>query len=220
MNPISVAIADDHYAVREFLADFVRASSEFQIVFQANNGQELIDFLKLNPTVDICILDICMPVLDGIDTLKQIRRTWPSIKTLVLSMHLTEFNVNRTLKEGANGIFSKDDASTDLIPALKEIYNGGFYAPDHIPRDIIKSAKRRSLVGTNITEREMSFLKFSCTELSYEQIAERMGIGKRTVDGYRESLFRKLNVTCRTGLILFAIKSGIVNIYKDVEQYS
>ena len=113
---------------------------------------------------------------------------------------------------GANGVFSKSDDAARLPAALEEIYTEGYYSSAYVSKDLIKAARRNSIASVNITDREAEFLKLCATELTYVQIADKLGIGKRTVDGYRENLFQKLHISSRTGLAMFAIQSGLVVI--------
>lgn len=212
MKPITIAIAEDHATLRQALVNFIEGFKDFKVVFEANNGKTLIDYLETNSLPDICILDLSMPVMDGYDTLKNIRTKWNNQKVLILSTFINEFNIIRLFASGANGVFSKEENIDQLHDALKNIYSNGFYGADYIPKQTLNAIKTNSIRPVNISEQEMSFLKLCCSELSYLEISEKLKVGKRTVDGYRENLFRKLNVNTRAGLIMFAINSGIVLI--------
>ena len=147
MPPINIAVADDHCLVRECLVTTVESTGNYKVNIQASNGQELIDYLKLTSQLPaICIVDISMPVLDGRETLRQIKANWPLLKVLMVSMFMTEFNIIEMLALRANGVFSKERGADDLIKALDEIYKEGFYSSEFISPEIIRAAKRKSLV--------------------------------------------------------------------------
>jgi len=211
-QPIRIAVADDHKLFRQGLVEIIRESDQFDVCAEVKNGQELIAFLEnciLLP--DICLVDVSMPVLNGFETLKIIKAKYPSQKVLLISMFSSLFNICKGLKDGANGFFLKELSAEKLLDALNEIYENGFYAADFIPRDIVNAAKRKSLIHLDFTEKQLKFLKLCCSDKSYSEIAEELGVSPRTIDSYRETLFTRLNVRSRVGLAMFATHSGIVN---------
>ena len=208
--PITIAIADDHPMMRQGMIEFFGKLPEFQLIFQAPNGKVLLDELNTRKTLpDICVLDLQMPVMNGFETLEVLRKEYPGIKVLIYSMHLESYNLQRIYKFGANGGFSKDEGILALGNALTKVYHEGLYIPDNIDDSISEAIKNHRTLIPNLTPREIEFVKLCCEELSYKEIAERMDVNVKTVDRYKENIGNKLNIKTKTGIILFAVKTGI-----------
>jgi len=206
---IKVAIADDHTLLRKGLIDLINSFGTFSVITEAGNGLQLIQELQQSQILpDICILDINMPELDGFGTLVKIRANWPDIKVLALSMYNNEFTIIRMLKAGANGYLLKNCDPAEFQKALLAIHERGFYDEGAIEKNILNKSLRDELVS--ITPKELEFLQLCCSELAYKEIADKMHISPRTVEDYRDNLFRKLKVNTRTGLVLYAVKAGLI----------
>ncbi len=209
---IKVALVDDHVILRKSLAVLIQMFKDFDITLQANNGRDFIDQLHPDSLPDIVLLDITMPVMDGVETAHWLKQNYPQVKVLALSMIKNDYIIIRMLKNGARGYILKDCEPFELKEALHQTYNKGYYYNELITPKI----KNKELYGEfpkiMLTEQELIFLRWACTEKSYKQIADEMCISPRTVDGYRDSLFRKLNITSRVGIAIYAIKSGIVQV--------
>lgn len=213
---IKIALVDDHKLFRKSLADWL-ATQQFEILFEANNGKEFIDNIDKNMLPQLVLMDINMPIMNGVETLLWITKNCPSIKVLAISMYNDEMNIIRMIRLGASGYLLKDSEPNELKLAIETIVDKGFYYSDLVNQKLlsaISEANSKQRVITQLIElslRETEFLKYVCTELTYKEIADKMTLSPRTVDGYREELFRKLNVTTRIGLVLYAIKVGIVD---------
>lgn len=209
---ILIAIADDHAVVRDSISNMVSGFGKFRVIIKAGNGKELIEQLKkANPFPEICILDIQMPEMNGYETMEYIRKHWPDLKVLALSMLEDEFAIIRMLKLGASGYLSKASDMEELQKALVYIHEKGYYSSEFIASNYFRSIKNDKPPTTNITDRQMEFLKYCCTELSMKEIADKMSISTSTALSYRNALCDKLNLTTRQGLAIYAIKSGIVS---------
>jgi DNA-binding NarL/FixJ family response regulator len=205
---INIAIADDHPIMRKGISDIISSFEGFNIPIQANDGRELIEQIAKAPILpDICILDISMPNLNGFETIKEIRKRWSSIKVLALSMYNNEFSIIKMLTSGANGYLPKNTNPQHLQRALAAIYYTGYYDSEQAIKNV--SGPNQQL---KFTEREVEFLGHCCSELSYRQIGELMGISVRTVEGYRDALFEKLDIKSRAGLVMYALRNGIMPI--------
>ena len=204
---IRIAIADDHTLLRNGLADLIDSFGPFKVILQAGNGLELLEQLNSAAALPhICILDINMPVLDGFGTLAQIRKTMPAMKVLALSMYNNEFTIIRMLRGGANGYLLKNCNPNDFKNALLSIYENGFYEVETTEKN------RANNEPVSITPKELEFLKFCCSELAYKEIADKMGISPRTVEDYRDNLFKKLKINTRTGLVIYALRCGVASL--------
>lgn len=213
-----IALADDHVLLRNGLANLLR-DLEYDVVFEAGNGQEFIEKLGANALPDVVLMDINMPKMDGYDTAQWLKRNHPDIKVLALSMYDDENAIIRMLKCGARGYILKDSDPAELKLALQALLTKGFYHSELVTGKLIHTINHldepehssvKNLLGLN--EREIEFLKLVCTEMTYKEIAEQMCLSPRTIDGYRDALFEKLNLKSRVGLVVFAIKNRITKV--------
>ena len=206
---IKIAIADDHTIFRKAIIDMISAQGDGKVILDAINGKELIEKIERSPELpDVCIIDINMPVMNGYDTVLAIKEKWPTIKVLALSMINEEFSAIKMLRNGANGYIVKDCDPRDLHDAILGVYNNTYYHSELVTSRMIHSLQHNKDI-TNISEKEMELLKYSCSDLTYKQIAEKMHVSPRTIDDYRDALFAKLNVKSRTALALFALRMGV-----------
>lgn len=208
-------IVDDHTLIRKSLINILESSGHV-IVGDAENGIDMIEQLK-SCSPDIVIVDCVMPLMDGIETAEWLRVNRPEIKVLALSMNSDDLTVIRMLKAGARGFILKGAKLEELQEAISEVDTNGFFYSDFISDKLPqvfqsdeKNRAKKEKATDIISEREMEFLKLSCSELTYKEIADQMSVSVRTVDGYRESLFEKLNIKSRVGLVLFAIQHGVM----------
>jgi len=218
MKTTFVALADDHSLIRNGLANLIDTFDGFKVLFQAANGQELIDALKLRALPDIVLMDINMPKKDGYETTKWLREMYPDIKVLALSMYDNEGAIIRMIKNGACGYILKDAEPGDLRRALNEIAQKGYYHSELVTTHLVKMVRQGindgddRLHAQSLKDKDIEFLKLVCTELTYKEIADKMYLSPRTIDGYRDALFEKLNVRTRVGLAMYAVKNGIVTV--------
>lgn len=210
---IHVALTDDHAILRRGVAEIISRFDGMDVVMEAGTGKELLAQLqKATTRPHVCIIDINMPEMNGYDTAAEVRKRWPEIKILALSMYDTELNIIKMLRSGANGYVLKDDDPETLKVAIREVCTKGFYHSDLITGRMLHKVNQpddEENADINFTDRELQFLKLCCTDLTYKEIAEQMFLSPRTIDGYREALFDKLKVTSRTGLAIYAIRAGV-----------
>jgi len=218
MKTTFVALADDHSLIRNGLANLINTFDGFKVMFQAGNGQEFIDALKPKALPDVVLMDINMPKKDGYETTKWLKELYPEIKVLALSMYDNESAIIRMIKNGACGYILKDAEPADLRLALNEIVLKGYYHSELVTNQLVKIIRQGNnddddkMPAVKLNDKEIEFLKFACTELTYKEIAEKMFLSPRTIDGYRDALFEKLKAKTRVGLVMYAIKNGIVNV--------
>jgi two-component system, NarL family, invasion response regulator UvrY len=213
----NIVLTDDHTLLRNGLAELVTKLGH-TVLFEADNGKDLIS--KLNPKnmPDVVLLDINMPEMDGYETGQWIKENHPGIKVLALSMYDNENSIIRMLKCGARGYILKDSEPAELKAAIDALVGKGYYYSDLVSGKLIHAINKIEDEGSsintlvNLNDRETDFLKYACTEMTYKEIADKMFVSPRTIDGYRDGLFEKLHVKTRVGLVMYAIKSGIVNV--------
>ncbi|HMI79801.1 MAG TPA: response regulator transcription factor [Ferruginibacter sp.] len=212
-----VVLVDDHSLLRKGLTQLVE-SLGYNVSFEADNGKEFIDKLDNKNMPDVVLMDINMPEMDGFQTTQWLKQQQPGIKVLALSMYDNETSIIRMLKCGAKGYILKDAEPAELRAAIDAVMTKGFYYSDLVSGKLINAINKMDDEGsdintiTHLNERETDFLKYTCSELTYKEIAEKMFVSPRTIDGYRDALFEKLHVKTRVGLVMYAIKNGIVNV--------
>ena len=211
---ITIGIADDQQLFLQSLTLLVDSFPSFRVSVNALNGQLLLQQLATMPVLpDILLLDVNMPVMDGLSTAQAITRSYPTIKTVALSMKDDDTTIISMLKAGCCSYLLKDIHPLELEKALQEINSKGYYNADSVNinyRRLLKKTQKDA--GLLITEKEKTFLQLACSDRTYKQIAAEMHLSERTIDGYRESLFEKLNVQSRVGMALEAIRRNIVSI--------
>jgi DNA-binding NarL/FixJ family response regulator len=215
MNKIKIAVVDDHQLFRRGLISLVKSLDEnINVIFEAENGQDLIQKLKAEPEPDLILLDISMPVMNGFETAQYLQKNHPNIKILVLSMNEDEVSLVKMLNYGVKGFVGKDIEPEELLLAISKILHGGYYYSDHLTEHLINSLQphQKNKIVETLTDRELEFLKLACSEKTYKEIAEEMYVSPKTVEGYRDSIYSKLNLKSRVGMCLFAIKTGLVKI--------
>ena len=214
----NIALTDDHVLLRNGLANLVKNLGH-TVLFEADNGKDFIEKLnKSNAMPDLVLMDINMPEMDGYDTTQWLQQNHPAVKVLALSMYNNENAIIRMLKNGAKGYILKDSHPDALSAAINDLLNVGFHYSDLINGKLIHAINKMGDENSNLhqithlSEREIDFLKFTCTELTYKEIADQLIVSPRTIDSCRDGLFEKLHVKTRVGLAIFAIKNGIVQL--------
>jgi two-component system invasion response regulator UvrY len=213
METKSIALVDDHVLLRSGLAGMLKESG-YHVMFEADNGKDFIEKLNKVSEPDIVLLDINMPVMDGYATAAWLKNNHPEIKVLALSMYDDEDAIIKMLKNGARGYILKDSHPSELKAAIESLASKGFYYSEMVTGRLMRTIMDddAKAVDESLTEREIEFLKLAATEMTYKEIAEQMHLSPRTIDGYRDAIFEKLNIKSRVGLVLYAIKNGIVKI--------
>jgi len=205
-----VALVDDHTLLSEAIGGLVRQFINFEVVNISVNGKEFIDYLETpdSDKPDVVLMDVKMPVMGGVETTKYLSKHYPKIKVLALSVEEEEHVVMQMIRSGAKGYLLKDTRKSILEQALLEVINYGFYYTNTVER-IVKQTENLQEDEIVLKEREIEFIKHACTEMTYKQIAEKMFLSPKTIEGYRESVFQKLGLKNRTGLVIYAIKNNI-----------
>ncbi|WP_029287598.1 response regulator transcription factor [Pedobacter sp. R20-19] len=208
---ISIAIVDDHTLFRSGLASLLDEFDEIKVLFEGINGLDLQNKIKNHPDLQLILMDINMPVMDGYAATKWVKENYPNINILALSMLEDEKAIIGMLKAGAGGYMLKESTPIDLLNAIKAITEKGFYVNDLVSGRLLVALKDGDAKPI-FSARELTFLQHCSSELTYREIADLMNVSPRTVDNYRESLFAKLNIKSRTGLVVYAIKNNLIKI--------
>ena len=214
----TIAIVDDHELLRKGLSAIIDGFEEYQVVAELDNGKSLINFLKSNPPPDIILLDITMPIMDGYETASWIKLNLLATKVLVLTMLENDGAIIRMLKNGARGYILKDSNPKDFFRALNVIRDAGYFINELVSNRMIHYINKSDSADISISPihqlsmNELSFLHHVCTDKTYKEIAEEMHLSPRTIDTYRDNLFKKLLIKTRTGLAMFAIRNKLIEI--------
>ena len=213
MSKPTIVLVDDHVLLRNGLASLV-TTLQYDVIMECSNGKELTEQLNQNNLPDLILMDINMPLMNGYETTLWLKNNYPEVKVVALSMYDDEQSVIRLIKNGARGYILKDTRPQDLHYALDSVLTKGFYYSDMVTGKFIHSMKedKETSIISKLKPTEIEFLKLAATELTYKEIAQKMHLSPRTIDGYRDQLFEKLGIKSRVGLVIFAIKHGIVKI--------
>lgn len=213
-----IALVDDHSLLRGSLASLINSFEGYNVVLEADNGKDFIHQLQQHPHPDIVLLDITMPEMNGFETAAWIKKNLQQTRVLVLSMMDDDTAIIAMLKEGARGYILKDSKPLIFRQALDNIRDKGFFMNELVSNKmlnyVVGDEKKTNYANvlTQLTEKETTFLRLACSELTYKEIAAEMGLSPRTVEGYRDELFKKLNVMSRVGLVMLAIKNGLYKL--------
>ena len=207
---IKLAVADDHEIVRKGVIEIIRGFGGFSIDIEASNGKDLFNQLSAAETLPhIVVMDINMPVWDGYETMAAIRKKWPEMKVLVLTMHKHEFAIIKMFRSGANGYLLKNTPPKELHKALQSIFETGLYFSEVASGNLYHRLQYSNVMPL-LTEREIQMIKFCHTDLTYKEIADKMNVSERSIAGYRVSMFDKLGVKSRAGLVVCGIQMGFI----------
>jgi DNA-binding NarL/FixJ family response regulator len=217
MKPINLAIADDHKIFRNGLKATLEDYPDFNLLIEASNGKELIGLLA-DHEPDVILMDIKMPEMDGMQTTAYINQHFKNVKVLALSMHNEDKYIVDMMKSGASGYLLKNAEPEEIIEAIQTVYNKGFYFNEHLSVTLIKQlvgpghADNAGQQSVELNDREIEVLKLVCQECSNQEIADKIFLSVRTVEGYRARLFEKTGSKNLVGLVIFAIKRGIISV--------
>ncbi len=208
-----VAIVDDHALFAGSLERLINSFENFVTAFHLRNGLELQRKLLEGEVPDIILLDINMPVMNGFETAEWLTASFPDIKFLALSMEDDEISILKMLRRGAKGYLLKDIHPGKLNTALEEVVKKGYYHSDKVSETLLHSLNSPQDYGIpQFKENEITFIELACSEMTYKEIAEVMNLSPKTIDGYRQDLFNKLQIKNRVGLVMYALKNNIIKL--------
>jgi two-component system response regulator NreC len=213
--PIRVIIADDHQLFREGLVNLLSESKNIEIVAEAENGKEaIIKARELNP--DIVIMDIGMPVLNGVEATGKLLKESPDMKVIALSMHSDKQYIKGMLEAGASGYLFKNCTYNELIEAINTVFAGKKYLSDQITEIVIQDYLGKEEVTQNndpeLTERESEILKLIAEGKQTREISDLLFVSVKTIGTHKQHILEKLNLKTTTDLVKYAIKKGIITL--------
>ncbi len=212
--PIPIAVVDDHTLFRNALTDMIHGTERFKVVVQAANGAEYLRAVQNGAEVAVAVVDLHMPVMDGFETIAWIRAHAPGTRALALSFELSAEARERALQAGACGFLRKDIRKSQFLEALEQVALVGHYqlpAEEEV-RDKEEPANRRHEVLSKLTPRDLELIGLLCRngDLTNEQLADKLQVHRRTIDGYLDGAYKKCDVHSKAGLVAFAYKLGLV----------
>lgn len=210
----SIVIIDDHLLIAKALNSIIANFKQFEVLYECENGKKLIEKFENSPKniPNLVLLDINMPVMNGFETAQWIKENYPEILIMALSMQDDEDSIIKMIKNGARGYLLKNTHPSELEKALNALIKNQYYYPTWASDKIFSSLNTKKTLENKyklISEREKEFLKYTVTEMNYKEIAEKMFCSPRTVEGYRDNLFEKLELKTRVGLAVYTIKNGL-----------
>ncbi|NJC24915.1 response regulator transcription factor [Neolewinella antarctica] len=212
-SPIRIAIVDDQKLFRGGLKMILDGTEDIEVVFEAGHGEQFFERLAFEP-VQLVILDVEMPGMDGIATLEQLQRERPEIHVIMLTMHDSDRLISHLMGLGASGFLLKDEDPEVVIEAVRRVVQEGLFFRDYVSKALLKGGRSRQKAvgyrGPDISDRELEVLQLICQELTSKEIAAQLFISVRTVEGHRRSLQDKTGAKNIVGLVLFAIRQGLV----------
>ncbi|MGF7231967.1 response regulator transcription factor [Arachidicoccus sp.] len=218
MERIKIALIDDQQLFRQGLALLINSIPEFELLFEASNGEDFLQTIKHQAYPQIVLLDMEMPVMNGIELNKQLHEQYPSIKVIILSVHDKQRLITHMIQAGACGYLLKNCDKEELIAAIKMVHHSGFYLNEQVLKVMQNASVRKqeikSIDGISIdlSSREREILELICREYNNAEIGEKLFISPRTVEGHRNNLLAKSGCRNTAGLVLFAVKSHIYNV--------
>lgn len=214
---IKIVVADDHKLFRKGIIALLEDFDFIDEIDEASNGLELIDMLeKMENRPDVILLDLRMPVMDGVEAQQRIRKLYPDIKVIILTMEDDEQYILHLINEGVNGYLLKNADPDEVEFAIQKVVEKGFYFSEDISKLVMKGLvskdKHDMSIVLDLNEREVEILKLICKEFTAAEIADKLNLSVRTIEGYRQKLLDKSGAKNMAGLVVFAIKHNLFHL--------
>jgi DNA-binding NarL/FixJ family response regulator len=214
-NKTKIAIVDDHLLFSKSLSVLINLFPRYHVIFDAKNGKDFINQLRRDNLPAIVLMDIHMPIMDGYTTTAWLNENYPAVKVIALSIMDTDNSIIKMIKSGAKGYMLKNAGPEQLRRAFDEVMARDCFYNELITRKVMNVIRQLTDADSylnlyiKLTAREIDFLRFVCTELTYREIAHEMEVSVRTIEGYRDSLCEKLNLRTRIGLAMYAVRNNL-----------
>lgn len=211
---IKIAVVDDHYLFRQGLVGLLSEYDDLKIVFEASNGKELLNQLKKTQP-HIILLDVQMPDIGGIEATTQIKKLFPQVKIIMITMHKDDALIFELIKKGVNGFLPKDKSVDHLIEAIYSVYEKGFYYTEDATHAMLKGVKndqklKASFNTSSLTEREIEIVQLICKQYSIKDIAGHLALSPRTIETHKENILMKTGSKTIAGIVLYAVEHNLL----------
>ncbi len=216
MSKIKIAIADDYKIFRDGLKVGLSADDNLEVIAEADNGEDLLKALETSQP-DVIIMDLKMPIMDGMEATKAVRKQYPAIKVLVVTMYDDDKFIIHLMENGANGYLLKNTEPDEIRKSIYAVHENGYYFNDVVNKALLKKLVLKNNLkpsfnqNVELTEREMEVLKLICEEKTAAEIAKDIFLSPRSVEGIRQRLIEKIGVRNTAGLVMFAVKNNMVD---------
>ena len=216
MKKIRIAIADDYKIFRDGLKVGLLNDDNLEVVLEADNGEELLEGFQTN-LPDVVIMDLKMPIMDGMEATKIIKKKFPTVKVLVVTMYEDDKFIIHLMENGANGYLLKNTSAEEITKSIYAVHENGYYFNDVVNKALLKKLVLKGNLkpsfnqNVEFTERELEVLKLICAEKTAAEIGKEIFLSPRSVEGIRQRLIEKVGVRNTAGLVMFAIKNGIID---------
>ena len=215
-DTIRIAIVDDHKLFREGIGRLITSlNDKYQVVMESSNGQDFLNRLPVEHNLDVVVVDLDMPVMSGYELAMHLKENGPKLNLLALTMHgEDEQSIIKMIRAGVKGYLSKDVEPNELKAAIASVSKGTFHFNEALSGKMLEIIidDKANTYEIELNDREMQFLELACSELTYKEIADRMHLSPKTIDGYRAALFDRFEIKSRVGLVLFALKRSLVEL--------
>jgi len=213
-DTIHVAIAEDQRLFRECLISLLNGFDQFKVIVEAANGRELLERLyEASPTPQVVLLDLTMPEMNGLETTRALKKTFPDLKIIILSVHSEERHIVHMVGEGVNGYLVKNSELSEVMQAVQAVHQKGFYFNESVLRAIHTGMGQKHEKSYNpntpLTPRETEILELICQEHTTQEIADKLFLSVRTVDGHRNKLLEKTGARNTAGLVIYALRHDL-----------
>jgi DNA-binding NarL/FixJ family response regulator len=216
MNKIKIAIADDYKIFRDGLKVGLSADEQLDVIMEADNGEDLLKEMETE-VPDVILMDLKMPIMDGMEATRVIRKKYPTVKVLVVTMYEDDKFIIHLMENGANGYLLKNTEPDEIRKSIHAVFENGYYFNDLVNKALLKKLviknnfKPSFNQNIELTEREQEVLKLICEEKTAAEIGKEIFLSPRSVEGIRQRLIDKVGVRNTAGLVMFAIKNGLVD---------
>jgi len=212
---ITIAVVDDQYLFRQGLISLLKEFDNLEVIMEASNGKELIDKMK-EKLPDVVLLDLEMPVMDGIETTISLKRKYPFVKIIILTMHTDDEFIIQLVEKGASGFLPKDKDIEVVVDAITSVVENGYFFDERISKvmieGLVKSKKAIPLFKTQfLSEKEIDVVNLICKEFTTKEIADKLCLSSRTVEKYRENIILKIGAKNTAGIVMYAVKYNLLN---------
>lgn len=207
---INIAIVDDETLFRKSIIFVLNREPNINIVFEGNNGEELISFLDRNPPPDIVLMDIRMPVLDGVETTKILSEKYHEIKIIILSSVNSNHFLETMIKSGISSYLFKDSLPEQVVHTINRVYEDGIYFKPEMVNIILNLKDEKITSIDQLSEREIEILQLICQQLNAKEIGDKLCLSERTIEGHRKRMLAKTKSKNVVGLILWGVRNNII----------
>lgn len=211
----TLAIVDDHDLFRKGIISLLKEFPEIQILIEAGDGQDLLNQMKTKRP-DVILLDISMPIMDGIEAIDKIKKKFPEVKVIMLTQYTDEQTIYHLMEKDANGFLAKSADIETIVDAIYSVSDKGYFFTDEVSKAMVKGASNRQknkldFHAPSLSPREIEVVKLICKQMSIIEIGQKLCLSPRTIDSYIKNIYEKTGAKKREGIVIYAAKHNLIN---------